>query len=122
MAAAPYRSQVAEGADLDPAGRGLRGISRRVFLQVGAASGVALTLTRLAAAKEPGFDARETLPGRSQWNPAATAAGRIDGVAKVTRANMTGTKFGCGAAQCLWPKPESARPNPDHSLLRSFLW
>jgi hypothetical protein len=64
-----------------------------VFLQVGAASGVALTLTRMAAAKEPGFDARETLPGRSQWNPAATAASRIDGVAKVTGVKLYASDF-----------------------------
>jgi uncharacterized protein (DUF1501 family) len=35
---------------LDRANRGLRGISRRAFLEAGAASGIALTLTRLAAA------------------------------------------------------------------------
>ena len=80
-------------ADLDRADRGLRGISRRAFLQASAASGITLTFTRLAAAEEPGFDARETLPGRGQWNPAATAAGRIDGVAKVTGAKLYPSDF-----------------------------
>ena len=73
--------------------RGLPGISRRAFLEAGAASGIALTLTRLAAAEEPGFAARETLPGRQQWNPSATGVGRIDGVAKVTGAKLYASDF-----------------------------
>jgi CO/xanthine dehydrogenase Mo-binding subunit len=80
-------------ADLDRANRRLRGISRRAFLHAGAASGIALNLTRLAAAEESGFAARETLPGRQQWNPAATGVGRIDGVAKVTGAKLYASDF-----------------------------
>ena len=68
-------------------------ISRREFLRAGAASGIVLTLTRLAAAEEPAFAARETLPGRQAWNPAATGAGRIDGVAKVTGAKLYASDF-----------------------------
>ena len=68
--------------------RGLHGISRRAFLEAGVASGIALTLTRLAAAEEPGFAARETLPGRRKWSPSATGVGRIDGVAKVAGAKL----------------------------------
>jgi CO/xanthine dehydrogenase Mo-binding subunit len=78
---------------LDRADRELHGISRRSFLQAGAASGIALNLTRLAAAKEPDFAARETLPGQQQWNPAATGVGRIDGVAKVTGAKLYASDF-----------------------------
>jgi CO/xanthine dehydrogenase Mo-binding subunit len=78
---------------LDRANRGLHGISRRAFLQAGAASGIALTLTRLAAAEEPGFAAHETLPGRQQWDPAAAGVGRIDGVAKVTGAKLYASDF-----------------------------
>jgi CO/xanthine dehydrogenase Mo-binding subunit len=73
--------------------RGLHGISRRAFLEAGVASGIALTLTRLAAAEEPGFAARETLPGRRKWNPSATGVGRIDGVAKVTGAKLYASDF-----------------------------
>jgi hypothetical protein len=95
---------------LDRANRGLRGISRRAFLEAGAASGIALTLTRLAAAEEPGFAARETLPGPQQWNPAATAAGRIDGVAKVTGAKLYASDFRA-ADMPGWPSKTS------HALL-----
>ena len=44
-------------------------------------------------AEEPAFAARETLPGRQRWNPAATGAGRIDGVAKVTGAKLYASDF-----------------------------
>ena len=74
-------------------GREWRSVSRRKFLRTAGASGIALTLTRLAIAEEPGFLARETLPGRKQWNPAATGAGRIDGVAKVTGAKLYVSDF-----------------------------
>src|SRR5204863_6743578 len=57
------------------------------------ASGIALSLSRLALAEEPEFVARETLPGRQRWNPAATGAGRIDGVAKVTGAKLYAADF-----------------------------
>src|SRR5215470_11201837 len=67
--------------------------SRREFVQGAAASGIALSLSRLALAEEPAFAARETLPGRQAWNPAATGAGRIDGVAKVTGAKLYASDF-----------------------------
>ena len=43
--------------------------------------------------KPTGFAARETLPGRQNWNPAANGAGRIDGVAKVTGAKLYASDF-----------------------------
>ncbi len=69
------------------------GISRREFVKIATSSGIALTLSRLAAAEEPRFAARETLPGRQGWNPAATGVGRIDGVAKVTGAKLYASDF-----------------------------
>jgi hypothetical protein len=57
------------------------------------ASGIALSLSRLAVAEEPSFLSRETLPGRQRWNPAATGVGRIDGVAKVTGAKLYASDF-----------------------------
>ena len=47
----------------------------------------------LGIGQQPGFAARETLPGRQRWNPAATGAGRIDGVAKVTGAKLYASDF-----------------------------
>ena len=67
--------------------------SRREFVKLATASGIALSLSRLAYAEESGFTARETLPGRQGWNPAATGAGRIDGVAKVTGAKLYASDF-----------------------------
>ncbi len=67
--------------------------SRREFVQWVTASGIALSLSRLALAEEPCFAARETLPGRQRWNPAATGVGRIDGVAKVTGAKLYASDF-----------------------------
>jgi CO/xanthine dehydrogenase Mo-binding subunit len=69
------------------------GMSRREFVKLATSSGIALTISPLACAVEPGFDARETLPGRGQWNPAATGAGRIDGVAKATGAKLYASDF-----------------------------
>ena len=68
-------------------------ISRREFVKSVTASGIALSVSRLAIAEEPGFAARETLPGRQGWNPAATGAGRIDGVVKVTGAKLYASDF-----------------------------
>jgi hypothetical protein len=48
--------------------------SRREFITWVTASGIALSVSRLAIAEEPPFAARETLPGRQRWNPAATGA------------------------------------------------
>src|ERR1700686_432039 len=67
--------------------------SRREFMTLATASGIALSLSRLAIAEEPGFAAREILPGRQRWNPAATGVGRIDGVAKVTGAKLYASDF-----------------------------
>src|SRR6516164_559344 len=67
--------------------------SRREFVKGAAASGIALSLSRLAFAEEPAFAARETLPGRQAWNPAAMGVGRIDGVAKVTGAKLYASDF-----------------------------
>ena len=67
--------------------------SRREFVKLAMASGIALSVSRLAVAGEPGFAARETLPGRRGWNPAATGTGRIDGVAKVTGAKLYASDF-----------------------------
>jgi CO/xanthine dehydrogenase Mo-binding subunit len=67
--------------------------SRRQFVKLATASGIAISLSPLAIAEEPGFAARETLPGRQRWNPAATGVGRIDGVAKVTGAKLYASDF-----------------------------
>jgi hypothetical protein len=48
------------------------GISRRGFVKLVTVSGIVISLSPLAMAEEPGFAARETLPGRQRWNPAAT--------------------------------------------------
>jgi CO/xanthine dehydrogenase Mo-binding subunit len=69
------------------------GMSRREFVTLATASGITLSCSPLPAAEEPGFSARETLPGRQRWNPAATGAGRIDGVAKVTGAKLYASDF-----------------------------
>src|ERR1700681_546647 len=80
--------------------------SRREFVKFATASGIALSLSRLATAGEPGFAARETLPGRGAWNPAATGAGRIDGVAKVTGAKLYASDFRAADLPG-WPKDTS---------------
>src|SRR6266481_276875 len=67
--------------------------SRREFVKWVTASGIALSMSRLGSAEEVGFAARESLPGRQNWNPAATGAGRIDGVAKVTGAKLYASDF-----------------------------
>src|ERR1051325_1314331 len=68
-------------------------ISRREFVKSVTVSGIALSVSRLAIAEEPSFAARETLPGRQAWNPAATGVGRIEGVAKVTGAKLYASDF-----------------------------
>jgi hypothetical protein len=81
--------------------------SRREFVKLATASGIALSLSRLAAAEEgDGFTARETLPGRQGWNPAATGVGRIDGVAKVTGAKLYASDFRAADLPG-WPKDTS---------------
>src|SRR5882757_4649973 len=74
--------------------------SRREFVKWVTVSGIALSLSRLAAAQEAGFPARAVLPGaravlpgRQGWNPAANGGGRIDGVAKVTGSKLYASDF-----------------------------
>jgi CO/xanthine dehydrogenase Mo-binding subunit len=67
--------------------------SRRDFVKLLTSSGIALSVSRLALAEEPDFAARETLPGRQNFNPAATGAGRIDGVVKVTGSKLYAGDF-----------------------------
>src|SRR5271166_5409244 len=74
-------------------GEGSMRTSRREFVKLAMASGIALSVTPLAMAEEPTFETRETLPGRQQWNPAAAGLGRIDGVAKVTGAKLYASDF-----------------------------
>src|SRR6201991_1350171 len=67
--------------------------SRREFTKLAATSGIASSVSRLAFATEPEFNARETLPGRQQWNPTATGVGRTDGASKVTGAKLYASDF-----------------------------
>ncbi|RBP12029.1 CO/xanthine dehydrogenase Mo-binding subunit [Roseiarcus fermentans] len=71
-------------------------MSRRNFVRSVVASGITLSFTRLAGAAPLDFDTRETMPGRGSWNPAIHAAGRIDGVAKVTGAKLYASDFRAG--------------------------
>src|SRR5258708_10557366 len=84
--------------------------SRREFVKWVTASGIALSLSQLASAEEPDFAARETLPGRQNWNPAANSAGRVDGVAKVTGTKLYASDFRAADLPG-WP------PNTAHALL-----
>ncbi len=68
-------------------------ISRREFVNSVTASGIALSISRLAWAEDVPFSARETLPGRQKFNPATTGAGRIDAVPKVTGAKLYAADF-----------------------------
>src|SRR3954471_19197166 len=68
-------------------------ISRREFVKSVTASGIALTISRLAIAAEPSFAEREILPGRHRWNPAADGRGRVDAVPKVTGAKLYASDF-----------------------------
>lgn len=67
--------------------------SRREFLNWVSASGIALSLSRLGSAEAAGLLPRASLPGLANWNPAANATGRIDGVAKVTGAKLYASDF-----------------------------
>jgi CO/xanthine dehydrogenase Mo-binding subunit len=85
-------------------------ISRREFVKSATASGITLTLSRLAVAEETPFAVRETLPGRQRWNPAATGVGRIDGVAKVAGVKLYASDFRA-ADMPGWPA------NTSHAML-----
>jgi CO/xanthine dehydrogenase Mo-binding subunit len=67
--------------------------SRREFLKWVSASGIALSLSRLAMAEQTSFASRETMPGLQKWNPAVNGAGRIDGVAKATGVKLYASDF-----------------------------
>jgi CO/xanthine dehydrogenase Mo-binding subunit len=67
--------------------------SRREFMKWVTASGIALTLSRMGSAEEPGFTARVTLPGKDSWSPATAGKGRIDGIAKVTGSKIYASDF-----------------------------
>jgi len=67
--------------------------SRREFMKWVSAGGISLSLSRLGAAEQVAFPVRETLPGRGQFNPAVGAAGRVDGVAKVTGSKLYASDF-----------------------------
>lgn len=62
-------------------------------MKLATSSGLVLSLSPVASAQAPEFDARETLPGPQSWNPAATGAGRIDGPVKVTGAKLYASDF-----------------------------
>lgn len=85
-------------------------ISRREFVTSVTASGIALSVSRLAIAEEPSFAERETLPGRQRWNPAAGGRGRIDAVPKVTGAKLYASDFRAADLPG-WPQ------NTSHALL-----
>jgi hypothetical protein len=85
-------------------------ISRREFVTSVTASGIALSMSRLAIAEEPSFAARETLPGRQRWNPAAGGRGRIDAVPKVTGAKLYASDFRAADLPG-WPQ------NTSHAML-----
>ena len=85
-------------------------ISRREFVKSVTASGIALSLSRLAIAEEPSFAERETLPGRHRWNPAADGRGRIDAVPKVTGAKLYASDFRAADLPG-WPQ------NTSHAML-----
>ncbi len=67
--------------------------SRREFMKWVSAGGITLSLSRLAAAEQLAFPARETLPGRGKLNPAIGGGGRVDGVAKVTGSKLYASDF-----------------------------
>jgi CO/xanthine dehydrogenase Mo-binding subunit len=85
------------------------GISRREFVTTATSCGIAISLSRLALAESPAFDARVTLPGQG-WNPAIGGVGRIDGPAKVTGAKIYASDFRASDLPG-WPS------NTSHALL-----
>src|SRR2546430_2121624 len=93
-------------------------ISRREFVTSVTASGIALSMSRLTIAEEPSFAARETLPGRQRWNPAASGRGRIDAVPKGTGAKLYPSGF---RAADLRPVSIHARGRPYPRRARRLL-
>jgi CO/xanthine dehydrogenase Mo-binding subunit len=67
--------------------------SRREFMKWVSAGGISLSLSRLGMAAPVAFPELETLPGRGKFNPAIGAAGRVDGVAKVTGSKLYASDF-----------------------------
>src|SRR6516225_4573152 len=86
------------------------GISRREFMTSVTATGMALSMSRLAIAEEPSFAEREILPGRQRWNPAASGRGRVDAVPKVTGAKLYASDFRAADLPG-WPQ------NTSHAML-----
>ena len=87
------------------------GMSRRQFVASATSCGIALSLSPAGLAGIPDFAARETLPGRESWNPAATAGGgRVDGPAKVAGAKLYASDFRASDLPG-WP------PQTSHALL-----
>jgi hypothetical protein len=95
-------------------------VSRREFVKWVTANGIALSLSRLALAEEPGFAARETLPGRGGWNPAATGVGRIDGVVKVTGAKLYASDFFVPPISPVGPRKHRMRCSFEQRTRRTF--
>ena len=67
-------------------------ISRRAFVTSAVASGIALSLKRLAIADKSRFAARDSA-GARRLEPGCRRRGRIDGVAKVTGAKLYASDF-----------------------------
>lgn len=67
--------------------------SRRDLVKWVTATGITLSLSRLGNASPVAFSVHETLPGQAAFNPAAKAAGRVDGVAKVTGAKLYASDY-----------------------------
>ncbi|HEY2530964.1 MAG TPA: xanthine dehydrogenase family protein molybdopterin-binding subunit, partial [Xanthobacteraceae bacterium] len=84
--------------------------SRRDFVKLLTSSGIALSVSRLALAEQTGFAAREVLPGRGNWNPAAGGHGRIDALPKVTGAKLYASDFRAADLPG-WPQ------NTSHAML-----
>ena len=83
--------------------------SRRTFLQWVTTSGIAIGLSRFAAAEPASFATRETLPGPGLV-PQGRLVGRIDGLAKVTGAKLYASDFRAADLPG-WP------PDTAHALL-----
>ena len=84
--------------------------TRRDFVKLLTSSGIALSISRLASAGQPDFAAREILPGRENWNPAASGRGRIDALPKVTGAKLYASDFRAADLPG-WPQ------NTSHAML-----